>query len=301
LFFFDKNDYYFDNSLIQVRDNEGNVSGKGIEFNIELLSGESFPIFNIIEEEIFLWYLINNQGKEINGNRTLADIEMIGTPIKIKNENYVTLIVQYEDELFTINRTLTVKRGERFAELSYDIGVKNLQTNLYNIWFPIIVREGIMTRDEKGFHQNGFYSWFGFYYYRNQLCGQVIFQDDLPGQIENIKAEPQRIEMLFRYPKNRFVNIKMLIGVFDAQELIWDDDKPEENEVEKKYLEFLVAPQETETTDPLFIWDYTEMIEKYKVSFVVCRNQEVYLKFSEDPNFRVIFNSGNVAIFQVVK
>jgi len=297
--FFDKNDYYFDNSLIQVRDNEGNVSGKGIEVSIELLSGESFPIFNIQEEEMVFEYLIYTQGKEINRTRTVSEMERVGTPTIIKDENSVTLEVQYEDELFTVNRTLAVKQGKRFAELSYDIGVKNFQTNLYHIWFPINVREGIMTRDEKGFRQCGFYSWFGFYYW-NQLFGQVIFQEDLPGQIEKITDEPQRIQMLFRYPKNRTVNIKMLIGVFDAQDLSWSDEA-EKNEVEKKYLEFLAAPQETETTDSLFIWDYTEMIEKYKVSFVVCRNQEVYLKFSEDPNFRLLFNSGNVAIFQVVK
>ena len=87
----------------------------------------------------------------------------------------------------------------------------------------------------------------------------------------------------------------MLIGVFDAQDRSWPD------EIEEKYLEFLAAPQETETTDPLFIWDYIEMIEKYGVSYVVCRNQDVYLKFSENPNFRLIFNSGNVKVFQVVK
>ena len=28
---------------------------------------------------------------------------------------------------------------------------------------------------------------------------------------------------------------------------------------------------------------------------------EVYPKFSEDPKFRLVFNSGNVAVFQVVK
>ena len=299
--FFDKNDYYFDNSLIQVRDNEGNVSGKGIEVSIELSSGESFPIFNIQEEEMVFEYLIYTQEKEINRTRTVSEMERVGTPTIIKEENSsVTLMVQYQDELFTVNRTLTVKRGERFAELSYDIGVKNFQTNLYHIWFPINVREGIMTRDELGFRQVGFYSWFGFYYYRNQLFGQVIFQEDLPGQIDHIEKEPKRVRMLFRYPGNRTVNIKMLIGVFDAQYLSWHDE-PEKNEVEKKYREFLAAPQETETTDSLFIWDYTEMIEKYKVSFVVCRDQEVYLKFSEDPNFRLLFNSGNVAIFQVVK
>jgi len=285
--------YYFDNSLIQVRENDGNVLGKGIEFSIELLNGESFPIFNIQEEEMEFWYLIYTQGKEITGNITVAEMERIGTPIIIKEENSVTLIVQYEDELFTINRTLTVKQGEIFAELSYDIGIKNSQTNLYNIWFPIYVREGVLTKDEEAFNPYGLYPGFGFYY-KNQLFGQVIFQEDLPGEIDYIDDEPKKVQMLFRYPKNRTVNIKMLIGVCNGQDLSYE-------EAHTKYLEFLANPQKTETDNPLFFWDYKEIIEKYKVSFVVCRNQEAYLKFSEDPNFRFIFNSGNVAIFQVVK
>ena len=93
----------------------------------------------------------------------------------------------------------------------------------------------------------------------------------------------------------RTINIKTQIGVFDAKNLSWPD------EVKEKYLEFLASPDETETTAPLVAWEYTEMIEKYGISFVVCRNQEACLKFSENPNFRLILNSGNVAIFQVAK
>ena len=43
------------------------------------------------------------------------------------------------------------------------------------------------------------------------------------------------------------------------------------------------------------------MIAKYDVSFVVCRDYRIYSKFSEDPQFRLIFNAGNVTVFQAVK
>jgi hypothetical protein len=151
-----------------------------------------------------------------------------------------------------------------------------------------------MTRDEDGFSHSGVYSWFGFYY-EKQFFGQVIFQKDLPGEIEYIDDEPKRVEVLFRYPRNRIVSIKMLIGVSDAQ------DASEYEEAYDKYTKFLTETQETETDEPLFFWNYQEMIKDYKVSFVVCRNQEVYMKFSEDPNFRFIFNCGNVGIFQAIK
>ena len=215
-------------------------------------------------------------------------METVGTPTIIKDENSVTLIVQYEDELFTVNRTLVVKRGERFAELSYDIEVKDDQTYLWYIMLTMYSGEGSLTFDKR-------ISWYGFYYW-NQVFGQVIFQGDLPSHIGYIELEPKRVESTFVYSRQRALNIKALIGVFDAQDLNWS------NEVNVKYREFLASPEKKETiASPLSAWEYTEMIEKYGVSFVVCRDQDVYLKFSENPNFRFIFNSGNVAVFQVVK
>jgi len=150
------------------------------------------------------------------------------------------------------------------------------------------VRDGSLTVDEST-------SWCGFYYW-NQMFGQVIFQGHPPSQIEYIEKEPKRVEAMFICTKQRTINIKTLIGVFDAQNLSWP------NEVKEKYLEFLASPEEKEAIDaPLSAWEYTEMIEKYGVSFVVCRDQEVCLKFSENPNFRFVFNSGSVAVFQAVK
>ena len=280
--------YHIDNGLIQVRDNGGYISKKDTEFSIEPWNGKSFPIFNVQEAGVVFWYLQDTQEGELNVIQTIAEMETIGTPIIIKNENSVTLIVQYEDELFTVNRTLVVKRGERFAELSYDIEVKDEQTHLYHIMLTMYTGEGSLTFDweEK--------SWYGFYYW-NQVCGQVIFQGDIPSQIDYIEKE--RVETIFVYPtEQRTINIKALVGVFDAQDLNWH------NEVEEKYREFLESPEKKEpTATSVSVWEYTEMIEKYGVSFVVCRDEEVYLKFSENPNFRLIFNSGNVAVFQVVK
>jgi len=282
--------YYIDNGLIQVRDTGGYPSSKDIEFSIDTLSGESW-LFSIQEEGIVLWYKTDTQEDnepENGGNRTLANMTRIGTPTITKDENSVNITVRYEDDLFIVNRTLTVKQGERFAELSYDVEIKGFQTFLYNIWFPLYVTgEGSMTIDDS-------FSWYGYYYW-NKVCGQVIFQEHLPPQIDFIKEDPQRVQMLFRYPRQRVVRFNMLVGGFDAKDLSWPD------EVIDKYDEFLEAAQESEKQEPVTVWTYTEMIEKYGVSYVVSRDQENYTKFGSDPTFRLVFNSGNVAVFQVVK
>jgi hypothetical protein len=216
-------------------------------------------------------------------------MKTVGTPTLKKDENSATLTVQYEDELFKANRTLTIKRGQRFAELSYTIYVKDATTNLYNAWLIMYVGEGNITVTDTN-------SWYGFYYPESQLCGQVIFQEDLPSQIEHIEIAPNRVEAMFVYPRQRTWNIKALVGVFDAQNL----DGLEEGK--QKYLEFLASPEEKlDTAAPLVTWEYTEMIKEDGASFVVCRDQEACLKFSENPNFRLILDSGNVAVFQLTK
>jgi hypothetical protein len=282
-----KTDYYFDNGIVHVIDNAGyNVTGNDIEFSIEKEKGYDFSVFRIQEEGIDFWYIDQENG--ISANRSLAEMKTIGQPTVTQTEEYAQVKVRYEDDLFKVNRTMTIKRGERFAELSYDVEVKSLQTNLFNIWFPMYTGSGSMTIDYDTL------SWYGFYYW-NKIFGEVIFQEDLPAEINHIEDYPTRVEMLFRYPNQKVINIKMLVGVYNAKDLIWPE------QVKNKYKEFLESPYKIETTDRIYTWNYMDMIKKYNVSYVIYRNQGAYPKFAEDPNFRFIVNNEIVAVFQVLK
>ena len=280
-------DYYIDNGLIQVRDDGPYLSRHNPEFSIETWSGEPYSLFSFQEKGINFWYETHDYGRIPDGSITLADIEMVETPTISKDENLTVMTALFENDLFKVNKTLTVQQGVRFAELSYDIKVKDFQTNLYNIWFKIYTREGNVTT----YHSP---SMFGFYDPYQRVCGQVIFKGDIPVEIKQ-RENASQVELLYRYPWKRNINIKMLVGVFDAEDLSYPD------EVEETYRRLANSSLETVTLDPLIAWDYIEMIEKYDVSYVVCRDQNVYLKFSEDPKFRLVFKGGNVAVFQVVK
>ncbi len=282
---FDTN-YYIENGLIQVREDDLYFPHRNPEFSIELWGGESCSLFNLLDSEIKFRYEIERDKTDYPFS-TLADMEIIEKPILMNDENSANLTVTFEDDLFTVKKTLIVQRGVRFAELSYDIEVKDSRTNLFDIWLRIFTREGNVTKDLS-------IPMFGFYDPDQRVCGQVIFKEDTPAQID-CKEEPIRVEMLYRYPWKRNINIKMLIGVFDAKDMIYP------NEVEETYYELAASPLETVTLDPLFTWNYIEMLEEYDVSYVVCREPKIYLKFAEDHNFRFVFNSGNVAIFQAVK
>jgi len=283
---FDTN-YYIDNGLIQVREDNPYFLRHNPEFSIETWSGKPYSLFNFQDDWMKIdYYLINKYGDRDYKNTTLSDMKVIGTPIILESENSTILTIARENDLFTVNRTLTVQRGVRFAELSYEIKTKNVQTNVWKILLPIFTREGEVKIDP--------YTMFGFYDPNQKVCGQVIFRDDCPVDI-NYTISPRRVEMLYRFSWNPHIKIKILVGVFDAEDLNYPE------EVEKTYDKLTNSSLEMLTLDPLITWDYVEMMEKYDVSYVVCRDQNVYSKFSEDPKFRLVFNGGNVAVFQVVK
>jgi hypothetical protein len=280
-------DYYVDNGLIQVREDGPYLLRHNPCFSIETWSGESYSMLNFQDNgTIFFYYKIDNYGKRAYGNTTLADMKLIETPILSKDENSANLTITRENDLFTVNKTLTVQRGARFAELSYEVKTKNVQTNIFNIWVPIYTIEGNATIDQS-------MTMFGIYDPAQKVCGQVIFNEDLPAEI-NQRESPSRVEMLYRHPWKRNINIKILVGVFDAKKLSYPD------QVIDKYYELANSTLKNVTLDPLITWDYTKMIDEYDVSYVVCRDQRMYSKFSEDPQFRLVFNGGTVAVFQVV-
>ena len=139
-------------------------------------------------------------------------------------------------------------------------------------------------------------SMFGFYNPSTRMCGEVIFQDDMPAEINPImKDAPCRVDLLFRYPWKQNINIKMLVGVFDAQNLSYPD------QVRNRYYALALLPQKIVTSEPLVAWDYRQMLEEYDVSYVVCRDQDTYVRLSADPQFRKVFSGGGVTVFQTIK
>ena len=43
------------------------------------------------------------------------------------------------------------------------------------------------------------------------------------------------------------------------------------------------------------------MLEEFDVSYVVCRDESVYMKFAQDSNYRLVLKCGHVAVFEVTK
>jgi hypothetical protein len=280
--------YYIDNGLIQVREDGPYILRHNPSFSIETGIGESYSLFNFQDNGTQLhYYQINDNGRTDYANTTLSDMKLTETPILVKDKNSANLTITRENDLFKIDKILTVWQGSRFAEISYNVTVKSFRTNLYNIWLPIYTIEGYVT-----------YQWtpmVGIYESAHKVCGQIIFQEDLPAEIHYVEAGPTRIEMLYRNPLKQNINIKILVGVYDSE------NRTGHVQLNERYAELAINPLEKVTLDPLITWNYADMMKEYDVSYVVCRDYGIYLKFSEDPQFNLMFNAGNVTIFQTLK
>jgi len=283
-------DYYIDNGLMQIRDDGPYISRHNPVFSVETWSGEAFPVFYFQDNETVLEY----KQAIAYGNVTLSDMEMTETSIT-KDENLTVLTVTREDSLFTVKKILQVQWGVRFAELSYEITAKNVRTNISAVNFTIRTpADGNLTTADMATT-----STIKAYNSHRKVAGQVIATRASNVTIQQ-KNNTNCAEMMYKTPNPSItnINIKFLVGVFDAGDMKYPD------EVFEAYDEFADSPLEVVTDDPITIWDiwdYTEMIEKFDVTHVVCRDQNVYSKFSEDPNFQLVFNSGKVAVFQVTK
>ena len=295
-------DYYFDNGLLQVRDDGPYISRHNPLFSIETLSGEVVPVFYFKDNETLIYYesfdyrkittaITETQNASFlelvteTGNLTLSEMEI--TEISITKNEISNLTVLRENNLFTVNKTLQVYQGKGSVDLSYEITAKN-NTNLSSLNFRIYAPS----------HENLTYtnttttSIIRPLNSDKKVIGQ-IYTTSVPDSTVSPKNYTYcaEVEYVMSNPTFKGITIRFHIEVFDTAE--WNDQNL------TKFQNFTYSPIEESTDDPFYIWDYAEMMENFNVTHIVCRDETVYAKFSQDPLFQFILNSGKVAIFQV--
>jgi len=267
-------DYYIDNGLIQVREDGPYFPRHNPIFAIETKEGYPCPLFHFDDNKTTIFF----QQKDVRGTVDLSDLNIIETPRISRSENSVVLTITRENDFLKVEKTLEVHRGVRFAELSYGIETEDEETVIEWVRFIPQMRGGKVVPNQ---------SMMGLYDPYERVCGQIIFKEHYP---ERMSSD----EFLYATEEDSFIRIKFLIGVFDAEDMEYE-------EILETYDKLFRNPQQIVANLPIIIWDYLEITKSYNISFIVCRDKEIYPKFSNDPNFQVVYNSAEVAIFKVVE
>jgi hypothetical protein len=275
--------YYLENGLIQVRDSGPYMSRRSPEVGIKLLNGDSFALFQFNEIQL----------KCSQETVDLSDLTLTENTIAECENSVVLFTMTYENELFVVKKTLQLRQGLRFAELSYDVETKAIQTDGFEVSFPIFTGATYnLTVDDVSEAK-----YIGAYNEHYQAAGQVVFCDVYP-QIELNQSATNCVEIVYGSQYNS-ISINMLAGVFDTENLSYPEGVTEMWEkIAENPLETVASD---DGVDELNLWSYADMIEEFDVSYVVCRDQSVYSKYAKDPTFQLIFNCKNVAVFQVTK
>lgn len=251
--------YFVDNGLIQIREDGPYLSRHNPEFGIEKLTGEYVGLLFFENNQTIIEY------DQQNINLTQTNVTKSNLTQK---EDLAVLTITSENEHFTINKTLQLQRGKKYAELAYLIESKN-EVNDFDVKFKLFTagNQNFTINDESSNIIDVLNS-------NNKVVGQLNFTEPY-SQIEINETAKNYTEIT--YNAQNSIEIKMSV-------VIVDNEKPVEYSPEK-----------------LTSWDYKEMIEDYNVSYVVSRDKNANMKFAKDPLFRLVFNSGNVVVFQVVE
>ena len=275
-------DYYIDNGLIQVREDGPYFPRHNPIFAIKTKKGYPYPLFHFNDNETTIFF----QRKNVKGTIDLSDLNVIEAPLISSNENSAVLTITSENDFLKVEKTLEVHRGVRFAELSYAIKTEDNETNIEWVRSILHISEGKMTLNQ---------SMLGLYYVYEGVCGQIIFEEHYPEVKIYTTERMSSAEFLYTAEEDSFIRIKFLVGAFDAENMEYE-------EVLETFDEFFRNPQQIVAGNlPIITRDYLEMIKSYNISFIVCRDKEIYPKFSNDPNFQVAYNSVEVAIFKVIE
>jgi hypothetical protein len=268
-------DYYIDNGLIQVREDGPYFPRHNPIFAIKTKEGYPCHLFHFDENNITIFF----QQKNIRGTVDLSDLNIIETPRISRSENSVVLTITRHNDFLKVEKILEVHRGVRFAELSYEIETEDEETAIEWVRFIPQMRGGKVV-----FNQ----SMMGLYEPYERVCGQIIFKDHYP---ERMSSD----EFLYATEEDSFIRIKFLIGVFDAEDMNYE-------EILETYDKLFRNPQEIVARNlSIITWDYLETTKSYNISFILSRHQGTYPKFLNDPNFQVVYNSVEVAIFKVAE
>jgi len=276
-------DYYIDNGLIQVREDGPYVARHNPIFAIETKKGYSHPLFHFDDNEIKILF----QRKNVRGTIDLSDLNVIEAPGISRNENSAVLTITRENDFLRVEKILTIHRGVRFAELLYEIETQDEETSIGWVRYILNVRVGELMWNQS-------IPMMGLFNPYEEVCGQIIFKEHYPEVTPLTSERMSGVEFFYTIEEEgSFIRIKFFVGVFDAGDMEYE-------EILEIYDELSRDPQQIVANLPIIAWDYLEVIKSYNISFIVCRDQEIYPKFSNDPNFQVVYNSPEVAIFKVV-
>jgi hypothetical protein len=268
--------YQTNNGLIQINEDGPYQSRHNPEFCYEKWIGESFGLIFFQNNQTVIEY--NNQKLNI------TEMQVVQNTIDY-NDDLAVLTTIYENEQFTLTKTIELQRGAKFAELTYEVQSNEIKVFDFCVTMNTTSDNPIFLNTTETTKRIAAFNWF------EQVGGQVI----LDPTVQVTEMDNKTCTLGFS-TQNFSIETKIIVNVFDLDGTNYD-----------KYSEYLdengtkLLKVDENYATPVTVWEYTDMLEEFDVSYIVCRDSDVYMKFAQDANYRLVLKGGHVAVFEVTK
>jgi hypothetical protein len=295
-------DYLIDNGLIQVREDGGYIARHNPEI-VAKLNWTYFPytFFNFASNETEVKYTVNGNGQSEKLTANLTKLEV--KEMWMENDNqHVTVTVTRGNEYFDYTQKTTVYKNQRFVNLTTTIN-----RTVPGVTFDDL-KIDVQSKGNRTLYNDD--RTVGMFDEPVKVLGQLIFNKNQPlitiadtTVVTNAgNVTQRRVHLEYSLEGKQSAEIQISASAYSVS----DDLKIYNNETRKN--DFLsnqmthnLNPNQTAdySADWMQVFNYRLEIQSYNVSYIACRNLEMYPKFSSDPSFSLVFINTEVAIFKV--
>ena len=274
-------DYCIDNGLIQVREDGGYLARHNPIFIIAREQQLPYSVFHFNDDETTIFV----RRQEVDQAFDLSDVDAFEAHLNVNGEDAAILSMIRENGFLRVNKTVTVRRAVRFAEFSFEVEATDGETSINWVRFILHLRVGEIVVNQQ---------MMGLFDFDAMVIGQIVFMDLFPESKIYTREHPSSVEFLYSASNLTSVKIRLLLGLFDVGGL-------QHEEILEMLDKVPEGPTRALGNSPLVASSYSEILEMYNITFIACRDQEIYSKFSDDPKFQLVYCGWRVAIFEVVK
>jgi hypothetical protein len=283
-------DYVIDNGLFQLREDGAYVSRHNPMFLYKFNDTvDPFPFFHFNSSEITIMV---RQGIALE-QYDLNQLPPIGMHIQ-NTSDYATIFITRGNQLFNFTEETTVYSGVAFANMSM-----TMQSNdgVSLDWARLVMHT-------KGQAINGTNTTALITTY-NGLAGQLVFTKGQPATYPLTTDNPSALELDYNLQGSSKAEIQFYVGIYPFEFPLSYKTADEK----ATFLSEMIANR-TDPTNPVFylnkikdfpldVFDYRSSIKDWNVSYIILRNPDQILRFTDDPMFTLAFINKDVTIVMV--
>ncbi len=285
-------DYLIDNGLIQVRDDGGYIARHNPEI-VAKLNWTYFPVsfFVFAGNETKINYSINGDYRSVSLDM-LAVKEMI---MENDVEQSSIKVIRGNDH-FNYTQQTTVYKGMHFVNLTTTLDSSVAGVSLDSLIMDIQskVNQTIPYDNDKTI---------GLFDEPMKVFAQLIFNVNQPTTTTILENGTQhRVHLDYNLTGDPNAEIQISASAYSVSD---DLDIYRNPNTKNSFLGNIITSNldPNQTSDYTIGWEqifnYKTEMQAYGVSYIACRNPEMFPKFLKDPSFNLVFINSEVAIFKV--